>query len=66
MNEVGKGNTITHDAAPRHQHAHRGRSFEHRQRLGGCADLYGLKANILQHVGRDHTDKFIGLGDEDG
>ncbi|GJE49904.1 hypothetical protein GOFOIKOB_2944 [Methylobacterium tardum] len=66
MNEVGKGNTIPYDAAPRNQNAHRDRAFEHRQRLGGCADLYGLKANILQHVSRNHTDKLVSLRDKDG
>lgn len=66
MNEVSKGNTITYDAASRNQHTHRDRSFENRQRLGGCADLYGLKASILQHVCRDHTDDLVSLRNEDG
>ena len=66
MNKVGEGNTIAHDAASRNQHAHRDRSFENRQRLSGCADLYSLEANILQHVGRDHTDDLVSLRNEDG
>ncbi|MGT2488356.1 hypothetical protein ACU4GA_25345 [Methylobacterium oryzae CBMB20] len=66
MNEVGKGNTITYDAPSRDQHAHRDRSFENRQRLDGCADLYGLKAGILQHVCRDQTDDLVSLRNEDG
>ncbi|WP_449411418.1 hypothetical protein [Methylobacterium komagatae] len=41
-------------------------SFENRQRLGGCADLYGLEADVFQHVGRDHTDDLISLREEDG
>ncbi len=65
MNKVGKGNTIAHYAASRNQHAHRDRSFKHRQRLGGRANLYSLEANILQHVGRDHADNFVSLRDED-
>jgi hypothetical protein len=66
VNEVGEGNTIAHDAPPRDQHAHGGWSLEHRQCLSGSADLYGLKANIRQHVGRDHTDELVSLRDEDG
>ena len=66
MNEMGEGNTIAHNTASRNQHAHRDRSFENPQRLGGCADLYSLEASILQHVGCDHTDDLVSLCDEDG
>ncbi|MHC2109402.1 hypothetical protein [Methylobacterium sp. CM6246] len=66
VNEVGKGNTIAHDGPPRDQHAHGDWSLEHRQRLGGSAHLYGLKANIRQHVGGDHTDELVSLRNEDG
>jgi hypothetical protein len=66
VNKVGEGYTIAHDAPPRDQHAHGGWSLEHRQRISGSARLYGLKANLRQHVGREHTDERVSLRDEDG
>jgi hypothetical protein len=66
MNEVGEGNTIAHDAAPRDQHAYGSWPLKHRQCFSGSTDLYGLKTNIRQHVSCDHTDELVGFRDKDG
>ncbi|CAM2933011.1 hypothetical protein JHFBIEKO_2313 [Methylobacterium mesophilicum] len=65
VNEVGKGNTIAHDGPPRDQHPHGGWFLERRHRLGGSAHRDGMKTDICQHVGCNHTDELVSLRNED-